>query len=99
MKHQKVQSETTKGAPEGPEVVPKRSTSKSNQRSQIKHQKVQSETTKGAPERLEVLPKRSTSKPNQRVVTSWRHLPLSGRVSESGNLPLGRFWGVAAIAL
>ena len=61
------QSETTKGAPGRPGVLPKRSTSKSNQRAQMKHQKVESETTKGAPERPEVLPKRSTSKSNQRA--------------------------------
>ena len=67
MKHQKVQSETAKGAPERPEVLPKRSTSKSNRRAQMKHQKVQSEITKGAPERPEVLPKRSTSKSNRRA--------------------------------
>ena len=47
---QKTQSETTNGAPERPEVLPKWSTSKSNQRAQTKHQKVQSETTNGAPE-------------------------------------------------
>ena len=63
----KTQSEITNGAPERPEVLPKRSTSKSNQRAQTKHQKVQSETTNGAPERPEVLPKRSTSKSNQRA--------------------------------
>ena len=66
----KTQSETTNGAPERPEVLPKRSTSKSNQRAQMKHQKVQSETTNGAPERPEVLPKRSTSKSNQRAPES-----------------------------
>ena len=66
---QKTQSETTNGAPERPEVLPKWSTSKSNQRAQTKHQKVQSETTNGAPERPEVLPKRSTSKSNQRAQT------------------------------
>ena len=44
-------SETTKEGPERPEVLPKRSTSKSNQRAPKKHQKVQSETTKGAPQR------------------------------------------------
>ena len=63
----KTQSETTNGAPERPEVLPKRSTSKSNQKAQTKHQKVQSETTSRAPERPEVLPKRSTSKSNQRA--------------------------------
>jgi len=47
----KKQSETTKGAPERPEVLPKRGTSKSNQRAQMKHQKVQSETTNRAPEK------------------------------------------------
>ena len=69
VKHQKVQSETTKGAPERPEVLPKRSTSKSNQRAQMKHQKVQSETSKGAPQGSEVFAKRSTSKSNQRSQT------------------------------
>ena len=65
----KTKSETTNGAPEKPEVLPKRSTSKSNQRAQTKHQQVQSETTNGAPERPEVLPKWSTSKSNQRAQT------------------------------
>ena len=58
-----------KRSTERPEVLPKRSTSKSNQRAQTKHQKVQSEATNGAPERPEVLPKQSTSKSNQRAQT------------------------------
>ena len=70
MKDPKIQSETTKGAPERPErpdILPKRSTSKSNQRGQMTHQKIQSETTIAAPEGPEVLPKRRTSKSNQRA--------------------------------
>ena len=65
-KHQKAQPETN-GAPETPDVFPKRSTRKSIQRAQMKHQKAQSETTNGARMRPEVFPKRSTSKSNQRA--------------------------------
>ena len=55
----------TKGAPERPEVLPKRSTSKSESTNEAPESKP--ETTKGAPERPEVLPKRSASKSNQRA--------------------------------
>ena len=67
MKHQKVQLETTKGAPERPEVLPKRSASKSNQRAQMKHQKVNQRPQQEHQRDQRFCQERSTSKSNQRA--------------------------------
>ena len=76
-KHQKVQSETTNGAPERPEVLPKkapaspirehkRSTRKYTQRAQTEHQRDQRFSQNGAPESPIREHKWSTRKHNQR---------------------------------